>query len=225
MIVIPPQDPNERRLDPAEETLGKLYEEFTNVQNLGEFHTALRKRDALYEVQHNEMSENPKDFENLHPRDFYRQFERRAEDDDKAVVSESPYRIRQQLKDALRAERDTAKNRAFESYKKLFIDHKLAQLDQDRLYYLGKIAAAANDHDRERYTTALIGRLKLSGDLGLLYKEDADRLIENIPSDYDIFSFNREYAADPGRAQRLLPLRRLPKHPAGAAGGVGEGGK
>src|SRR5262249_34079470 len=85
-----------------------------------------------------------------------------------------------------------------------FVDRQLAQLDEDRLHYLGKIADAANDQDRERYVTALIGRLKLSGDVGLLYKDDADRLIENIPSDLDIFSFNREYASDPARAQRLL---------------------
>jgi hypothetical protein len=32
---------------PAAEALGKLYEQFTNVQNLAEFHAALRKRDAL----------------------------------------------------------------------------------------------------------------------------------------------------------------------------------
>jgi len=51
--------------------------------------------------------------------------------------------------------------------------------------------------------TALIGRLKLSGDVGLLHKDDADRLIENIPSDLDIFSFNREF--------RPLLSRLLPK--------------
>src|SRR5690242_1361227 len=83
-------------------------------------------------------------------------------------------------------------------------DRQLALLDEDRLYYFGKMADAANDQDRERYLTALIGRLKLSGDVGLLYKDDADRLIENIPSDLDIFSFNREFSADPARAQRLL---------------------
>jgi GH24 family phage-related lysozyme (muramidase) len=204
MIVIPPQDPNEKRSDLAADALGQLYEQFTHVQNLGEFHAALRNRDALYEVQHQEIGDNPQDFENLHPRDFYHQFDRRADEDDKAVVSEAPYRIRQQLRDALWAERDTAKVRALETYKKLFIDRRLAELDQDRLYYLGKIADAANDNDRERYATALIGRLKLSGDVGLLHKEDADRLIENIPSDFDIFSFNREFAADPARAQRLL---------------------
>jgi hypothetical protein len=188
----------------AAEALGKLYEQFTNVQNLGEFHAALRKRDALYETQHQEMGESPQDFENLHPRDFYRQFDRRADEDDKTVLSEAPYRIRQQLTDALWAERDTAQKRALESYKKLFIDRQLAQLDEDRLHYFGKIADAANDQDRERYLTALVGRLKLSGDVGLLYKDDADRLIDNIPSDLDIFSFNREYANDPARAQRLL---------------------
>jgi hypothetical protein len=52
---------------------------------------------------------------------------------------------------------------------------------------LGKIADAANDQDRERYLTALVGRLKLSGDVGLLYKDDAERLIENIPNDLDVF--------------------------------------
>jgi hypothetical protein len=205
MIVIPPRDPNEQTpTDPPAEALGKLYDQFTNVQNLGEFHAAVRKRDALYELQHQEMAETPEAFQNLHPRDFYRQFDRRADDDDKSVISEAPYGIRQQLKDVLWAERDTAKNRALESYKKLFIDRQLAQLDEDRLHYFGKIADAANDVDRERYLTALIGRLKLSGDVGLLYKEDADRLIENIPSDLDIFSYNREYAADQARAQRLL---------------------
>jgi hypothetical protein len=205
MIVIPPRDPNQQYpTDPAAEALGKLYEQFTNVQNLGEFHAALRKRDTLYEMQHQEMADNPQDYENLHPRDFYRQFDRRADEDDKSVISEAPYRIRQQLTDALWAERDTAKNRALESYKKLFIDRQLAQLDEDRLHYFGKIADAANDVDRERYLTALIGRLKLSGDVGLLYKDDADRLIENIPSDLDIFTYNREYASDPARAQRLL---------------------
>ena len=150
------------------------------------------------------MGENPQDFGNLHPRDFYRQFDRRADEDDKTVVSEAPYRIRQQLSEALWAERDTAQKRALETYKKLFIDHHLAQVDHDRLYYLGKIADTANDQDRERYITALVGRLRLSGDVGLLYKEDAERLIENIPSDLDIFSFNREFANDPAQAQRLL---------------------
>ncbi|GEM_PF-2785834 len=204
MIVIPPQDPNERRSDPAEEALGKLYQQFTNVQNLAEFHAALRKRDALYEAQHQEIGASPQDYENLHPKDFYRQFDRRANEDDETVVSEAPYRIREQLRDALWAERDTAKGHALETYKKLFVDHQLGQLDQDRLYYLGKIADAASDQDRERYLTALVGRLKVSGDVGLLYKEDADRLIENIPSDLDIFTYNREYASDPARAQRLL---------------------
>ena len=87
MIVIPPRDPNENNPpDPAAEALGKLYEQFTNVQNLGEFHAALRRRDALYELQHEEIGDNPQDFENLHPRDFYRQFDRRADNDDKTVV-------------------------------------------------------------------------------------------------------------------------------------------
>jgi hypothetical protein len=108
------------------------------------------------------------------------------------VTSEASYRIRQQLRDALWAERDTAKGRALDTYKKLFIDHQLGKLDTDRMYYLGKIADAANDQDRERYLTALIGRLQLSGHVGLLYKEDADRLIENIPSDvwFDESLFN-----------------------------------
>lgn len=66
------------------------------------------------------------------------------------------------------------------------------------------MADAVNDNDRERYLAALMGRLKLSGDVGLLHKQDADRLIENIPTDLDIFSFNREFEADPARAQRLL---------------------
>jgi hypothetical protein len=150
------------------------------------------------------MGEKPQDFENLHPRDFYRQFHRRADEDDKAIVLEAPYRIREQLRDAFFDERQSALGRATETYKKLFIDRQLAQVDQDRLYYLGKIADAANDQDRERYLTALIGRLKLSGDVGLLHKGDADRLIENVPSDLDIFTYNREYATDPARAQRLL---------------------
>ncbi|HEY1268816.1 MAG TPA: hypothetical protein VGH16_16290 [Candidatus Binatia bacterium] len=72
------------------------------------------------------------------------------------------------------------------------------------MYYFGKIADAASDLDRERYLSALIGRLKLSGDVGLLHKDDADRLIDNIPSDLDIFKYNREYANDPALAQRLL---------------------
>ena len=42
MIVIPPQDPNERRSDPIAEALVPLYEQFTDVLNLGEFHAALR---------------------------------------------------------------------------------------------------------------------------------------------------------------------------------------
>src|SRR5689334_5078095 len=118
MIVIPPRDPNEQYpTDPAGEALGKLYEQFTNVQNLGEFHAALRKRDALYELQHQEMGDNPASFQNLHPRNFYRQFDPRADEDDKTVVSEAPYRLRQQLKDVLWAERDTAQKRALESYK------------------------------------------------------------------------------------------------------------
>ncbi len=174
------------------------------MQNLAEFHAALRKRDALYDAQHREMADNPQDYENLHPKDFFNQFHRRADDEDKNVVSEAPYRIRQQLRDALAPERDAALDRTKETYKRLFIDNQLAKLDQDRQYYLGKIADAANDQDRERYLTALIGRLKLSGDVGLLYKEDAERLIENIPSDLDIFSFNRAFADDPARAQRLL---------------------
>src|SRR5581483_666659 len=144
MIVIPPQDPNKRPSDPIAEALAPLYDQFTNVQNLAEFHAALRKRDALYEIQHQEMGENPQDFENLHPRDFYRQFDRRAEEDDNFVVSEAPYRIREQLRDVLWAECDTAKSRALETYTKLFIDHHLAELDQDRMYYLGKIADAAS---------------------------------------------------------------------------------
>ena len=204
MIVIPPQDSTERPPHPAAEALGNLYGQFTNVQNLSEFHAALRKRDALYELRHQEMGENPQDFENLHPRDFYRQFDRRADEDDKTVVGEAPYPIRQQLRDALWAERETAQRRALETYKKLFIDHQLSKLETDRLYYLGKMADATNDQDRDRYLTALISRLKLSGDVGLLYRNDADRLIENIPSDLDIFSFNREFASDPARAQRLL---------------------
>src|SRR5689334_4935501 len=205
MIVIPPRDPNENNPpDPPAEALRKLYEQFTNVQNLAEFHSALRKRDALYELQQQEMTENPQDFENLHPKDFFNQFHRRADEDDKTVVSEAPYRIRQQLRDVLAPERDTALDRAKETYKKLFIDRQLAQLDEDRLYYFAKLADAANDQDRERYFTALIGRLKLSGDVGLLYKDDAHRLIENIPSDVDIFTYNREFANDPARAQRLL---------------------
>ncbi len=154
--------PNESA-DPAAQALGQLYEQFTNVQNLAEFHAALRKRDALYDAQHREMSDNPADYENLHPKDFFDQFHRRADEDDKSVVSEAPYRIRQKLRDALRAERDTAKSRALETYKKLFIGHHLAQLDRDRLYYLGKVADAASDQDRERYLTALVGRLQLSG--------------------------------------------------------------
>src|SRR5689334_10666446 len=165
MIVIPPQDPTERRPDPAAEALGQIYEQFTNVQNLGEFHAALRKRDALYELHHQEMSDSPEEFEKLHPRDFYRQFDRRADEDDKVVVSEVPYRIRQQLKDALWPERQTALDRAKETYKKLFIDHQLGKLETDRLYYFGKIDEAANEVDRERYVTALIGRLKLSGEV------------------------------------------------------------
>ena len=40
MIVIPPQDPNERRSDPIAEALGPLYEQFTDVFNLGEFYAA-----------------------------------------------------------------------------------------------------------------------------------------------------------------------------------------
>jgi len=107
MIVIPPRDPNENYPpDPAGEALGKLYEQFT--KNLGEFHAALRKRDGLYELQHQEMGDNPASFQNLHPRNFYRQFDRRADEDDKTVVSEAPYRIRQQLRDVLGPERDTA---------------------------------------------------------------------------------------------------------------------
>jgi hypothetical protein len=46
-------------------------------------HAALRKRDALYELQHQEMADSPEAFQNLHPRDFYRQFHRRADEDDK----------------------------------------------------------------------------------------------------------------------------------------------
>src|SRR5215470_5921823 len=113
MIVIPPRDPNEENApDPAIEALGKLYEQFTNVQNLAEFHAALRRRDALYQIQHQEMGASPRDYENLHPKDFFTQFHRRADEDDKAVVSEAPYRIRQQLKDAFGPERATALGRA-----------------------------------------------------------------------------------------------------------------
>jgi hypothetical protein len=108
MIVIPPQDPDQRRSDPSAEALGPLYEQFTNVQNLAEFHSALRKRDALYGAQHREMGDSPQDYENLHPKDFYDQFHRRADQDDKSVVSEAPYPIRQQLRDVLAPERNTA---------------------------------------------------------------------------------------------------------------------
>ena len=52
-------------------------------------------------MQHDEMGNNRQDYENLHPRDFYRQFDRRADEDDGTVVSAAPYRIRQQLEDAL----------------------------------------------------------------------------------------------------------------------------
>src|SRR4051812_18034435 len=90
MIVIPPEDPNERPPDPAAEALGQLYDQFTNVQNLGEFHAALRNRDALYEIQRQEMGENFQDYERLHPRDFFNQFHRRADEDDKIVTSEVP---------------------------------------------------------------------------------------------------------------------------------------
>ncbi|HEY7220796.1 MAG TPA: hypothetical protein VH985_20650 [Candidatus Binatia bacterium] len=136
-------------------------------------------------------------------------FHRRADEDDKAVVSEAPYRIRQQLRDVLAPEHDTALGRAVETYKKLFIDRRLAEVDQDRLYYLGKIADAASDLDRERYLSALIGRLKLSGDVGLLHKDDADRLIENIPSDLDIVMFDKNgwsnvsFEGDPQRLSKL----------------------
>ena len=82
----------------------------------------------------------------------------RAEDDDKAVVSEAPYRIRRQLTDALAPERDTALDRVKETFKRLFIDRQLALLDEDRLYYLGNMAEAANDQDGERYLTARVGR-------------------------------------------------------------------
>src|SRR5204863_7288592 len=109
-----------------------------------------------------------------------------------------------ELKSALWEERRTVYHGAMEIYKRLFIDHQAAELERDRLYYLDKMANAINDQDRERYLTALASRIKFSGDLGLLHKEDADRAIENIPSDYDTVMFNREYAADPGRAQRLL---------------------
>jgi hypothetical protein len=81
------------------------------------------------------MGDSPQDYENLLPKDFFNQFHRRADEDDKTVVSESPYRIRQQLRDVLAPERDTAFAQAKERYKKLFIDRQLAQLDEDRLYY------------------------------------------------------------------------------------------
>jgi len=113
-------------------------------------------------------------------------------------------RPKTRTRDTLFDERQSALGRATETYKKLFIDGQLAQLDQDRRFYLGKIADAANDQDRERYVTALVGRLKLSGDVGLLHKDDADRLIESIPGDLDIFTYNREYATDPVHAQRLF---------------------
>jgi hypothetical protein len=156
MIVIPPRDPNENSApDPAAAALGDLYEQFTDVQNLAEFHAALRKRDALYENQHQEMSENPAEYENLHPKDFFNQFHRRADEDDKTVVAEAPYRIRQRLSDALAPERDTAVVRARETYKRLFIDRQLVRLDNDRLYYLVKMADAASDRNRERYSACL----------------------------------------------------------------------
>src|SRR3954451_178839 len=197
MIVTPPQDPNESRSDPVAEALGPLYEQFTNVQNLAEFHGALRNRDALYDIQRQEMGENPQEFENLHPKDFYSQFHRRADEDDKSVISDVPYPVRQQLRAALFDERQSAYYHAMETHKQLFIDHQLGQLEHDRQYYLGKMADAVNDNDRERYLTALVSRVKLSGDVGLVYKQDADRTIENIPSDFDMFNFNREFAADP----------------------------
>src|SRR5436190_4384810 len=162
MIVIPPQDPNERRPDPAAEALGPLYEQFTNLQGLADFHAALRKRDALYEIQRQEMAENAQDYESLHPKDFFNQFHRRADEDDKLVTSEVPYRIRDELKSALFAERRTAYHCAMEIYKRLFIDHQLGQLERDRIYYLGKMADAASDQDRERHMTALASRIKFS---------------------------------------------------------------
>ena len=95
----------------------------------------------------------------------------------------------------------------------LFIDHQLAELERDRAYYLGKAADAADTADRERYLTALVDRLKHSADLGLLYKEDAERAIENIPGDLDALIFNRDFELDPGtffprlsRAHQIAPL-------------------
>lgn len=214
MIVIPPRDPNEANgADPAAAALGQLYEQFTNVQNLAEFHAALRKRDALYENQRQEMGGNPADYENLHPKDFFDRFHRRADEDDKRVLAEVPYRMREPLKGALWDERQSAYDRATEIYKRLFIDHQLAELERDRAYYLGKAADAADTADRERYLAALVDRLEHSADLGLLYKEDAERAIENIPGDLDTLVFNRDFELDPGaffprlsRAHQIAPL-------------------
>jgi len=94
-------------------------------------------------------------YENLHPKDFFNQFHRRADEDDQIVASEVPYRIRDRLKSALWEERRTAYHGAMEIYKRLFIDHQAAELERDRLYYLGKMAGAVNDQVRERYLTAL----------------------------------------------------------------------
>src|SRR5437762_7309862 len=170
MIVIPPEDPNERQSDPIAEALGPLYDQFTNLQGLADLHAALRKRDALYEIQRQEMAENAQDYEGLHPKDCFNQFHRRADEDGKIVTSEAPYRIRDQLKSALWDERRTAYHGAMEIYKRLFIDHQAAELERDQLYYLGKMADATSDQDRERYMTALASRIKFSGDLGCSIK-------------------------------------------------------
>jgi hypothetical protein len=68
-----------------------LYEQFTNIQKLGEFHAALRKRDALYGLQHQEMGDSP-------PRGWKAALKRGAENEYPKRLHEIPGRLRSEQK-------------------------------------------------------------------------------------------------------------------------------
>ncbi len=204
MIVIPPQDPNERRSDPIAEALGKLYDEITQAQDVGNFYGALVKRQELFKAQQQNIEDNFDQYQNMHPRDFYRQFHRQADDDDKAVISEVPYGVRQRLKDSLFDYRQPAFERASRTYKLLFVNHQLIRLAQDKEFLLDQAADALSDQERDLWLGALARRIQESGDRGILHKQDAEAAIANIPSDYDTAVYTRDVEFDPVQARELL---------------------
>jgi len=56
--------------------------------------------------------EDPGEYQNLRPKDFYREFHRQADDDDKAIVSEVPYQLRQLARFPFRTRGDTFRHQA-----------------------------------------------------------------------------------------------------------------